>query len=595
MGAGGAERRARALAQEITKVSGGAVRTFLYEPRLSRYVELLPNREGALFDGPVFSDADLSKLAIITPTVDRYVDNLHLLKRGETPVCALLFTRRVENADVILQLASYFVLLYDLRTNERMLYNLNEPLDFLHQDLFYEKLADLVCKSTGMDSGAYRSLQDGELRCQFTWQNGKVIDRALMDNWNLGVSDFRCFETCIANQAPVQCRNIQREHPEFSKRQEQAGIVSFCVVPVQVGQTTEGILSVAQRREYVFSETEVEGFKSIANAVGVAQANYRNFHQARHEALQRERALSAAATVEIAQGIRHEIIGSAGLIISNCSLAELNRDKEIAFREKINIIKSEAELISSAVKRMKQVMDFERNLEYASIEEIIDDAFVNLSHTLTEAKIDYNRQKNYSRERRLAKKYLLIPNLIRFILHNLILNSIESFVTSKKANREIMVEYERNEANHGVVLRYFDNGQGLSFGMVVARMLELTAQTSKRAAILRGEHGEERRKELVHEGIFEERVTTKSGGSGYGLYIARKMAEYHFGSVSIIEPQDKRWSIGFRIDFSTDPGKFLGKNNKVILRVARDDQKEAEKAIMDAMLAGCETQIIYPP
>jgi hypothetical protein len=165
----------------------------------------------------------------------------------------------------------------------------------------------------------------------------------------------------------------------------------------------------------------------------------------------------------------------------------------------------------------------------------------------------------------------------------------------KRRNREIMVDFDRDDVNEGVVLRFFDNGQGLDVASIATRMLEFASPASDRAEILRGEHTDRKKRDLIYEGIFEERVTTKAGGSGYGLYLARKMAEYHGGSVSFIEPQDRRWSAGFRIDFSTDLRKVIEKNNKLILRVMRDERAEAEKKIMNAMIsANKQIEIVYP-
>ena len=216
-------------------------------------------------------------------------DKVHFVYRGRTPIVALYFDERVSNMNEIVQLSNFFPFLYDLRTAERLLFNLNEPVDFSNSEVFFEKLSGLVSKSSGMDSGAFRTITaDGELRCLFTWKQGEVVERDLHANWNCLLADYPFFQRCIEKGEVVSCRHLPTEYPEFAKRPEQQGILSFCAVPVQVGQKTEGVLTVAQRHEYEFSEIEEQGFKSIANSVGVAISNYRNFHQARHEAHMRE-------------------------------------------------------------------------------------------------------------------------------------------------------------------------------------------------------------------------------------------------------------------------------------------------------------------
>jgi signal transduction histidine kinase len=582
LGIGRAEARIDALAAQIKKVGKGEVHVFVYDPVISGYVEY----PGHISDIQErlrhrLTKEDVGRLSS-TGVSDKGEYRLRFISRGGMAIAAVLFTGGSEEEEKILQLATYLPFIYEQRISERILFNLHEPVDFSDKDLFYEKLSELVCRASGTDSGAYRNLlSDGELRCLFTWRFGELVPRDEYPKWDCTAGSYEFFQRCLSSGDAVVGRNLSREFPDFAQRPEQQDIVSFCATPVLVGAKVDGVLTVAQRHEYIFSDSEIEGFKSIANAVGVAISNFKNFHLARHEARQREKEASAAAAVEIAQSIRHEIIGSAGVIKSNCRLLEIYRERKNKFDETISTIKGEADLIDRAVQRMKEAMDFERNLEYISIEAIIDSAFGTLAHRLYEEGVEYYRQRNYNKLklRPDCKEHLILPNLVRFILHNLILNSIDSFAVAKKRNREIHVEYENDEVNEISIIRYFDNGRGLELNAIVAKMQENSATDSKRMAILNGEHGNRARRELIYEGIFEERITTKVKGSGYGLFLARKMAEYHGGSIICFEPQDSKWAIGFRVNLSTSLLKLLEKNRRIVLTVPLDRRKKTEELI----------------
>ena len=125
------------------------------------------------------------------------------------------------------------------------------------------------------------------------------------------------------------------------------------------------------------------------------------------------------------------------------------------------------------------------------------------------------------------------PDQLRQLFLNLILNSVEAFAGRKTAGRRnvtMRVDPIGNQLYHRLI--YSDNAGGLDIGKL--RLLPRYTE------------------ENVKQFIFEEDVTTKEEGSGWGLKICRIVMDLHKGSIDL---GGYRGGVTFEISLPKEPVK----------------------------------------
>jgi signal transduction histidine kinase len=292
-------------------------------------------------------------------------------------------------------------------------------------------------------------------------------------------------------------------------------VQSFAVVPVKVGTAIFGTLSFGCSCQYEYSPLEVAGFESIANGIGLAITNYRNFRNRATDIMDRIKTSTMLTAVEVAQAARHE--ARAHLDIAQHDLALMDILIEEPIRSNIQklppLIKNIGEKIRDIALSLDRIRDItkppDRELKRRVINEIWKEAFETVQGRLDREHIRYNIVgPNVEAE--------VFPDFLMHAFLNLILNSIDAFVYAKKQNRQITIGIEApSGAAQEIRMRYTDNASGIDPSKLTGPIIP-------------------DQEALVVEDIFKVGVTSKEKGSGFGLFLVRKIMDEHKGSINLV-------------------------------------------------------------
>ena len=162
----------------------------------------------------------------------------------------------------------------------------------------------MQAKAARMPYIVLRRISDGSLRCQKAY--GINLEPSALDIESIeGNPPFR---RAIETRTPqVEDRVDQPYAQELLGNLHLDDLVkSFIVVPILVGDDVYGTLSFAVACPHSYTALEQHGLTMVANAVGVALANYENFHKAQARIFEEAKISAAITTVDVAQSARHE-------------------------------------------------------------------------------------------------------------------------------------------------------------------------------------------------------------------------------------------------------------------------------------------------
>lgn len=194
------------------------------------------------------------------------------------------------------------------RSTLRLLYELQQPIgtDRTRFD-YYEHIAQLISKASGMEFVAVREYDagDGLLRCVAA--DGFGVERGQLHELDLSpLDDHPSFRRALAGETVVE-PTVAVDYLTYLRRLAPLQDVRcFVAIPIVVNEDIVGVVSIAARCPYQFSRVELRGFETIANAIGVAIANFKNLHS-NSDHVRRLASVSAGALSDLlAQAARHE-------------------------------------------------------------------------------------------------------------------------------------------------------------------------------------------------------------------------------------------------------------------------------------------------
>jgi signal transduction histidine kinase len=129
----------------------------------------------------------------------------------------------------------------------------------------------------------------------------------------------------------------------------------------------------------------------------------------------------------------------------------------------------------------------------------------------------------------------LYVDWFRQVFLNLLLNSADAFeAQSRRRGREIRLQVKESGGAREpkLSLRYTDNAGGIQPQLLTFPHL----------------YNENREPEYA---IFQQDVTSKKDGSGWGMYLVRKILEDHAGSISLVA---RRGGVTFDIEIPMQQG-----------------------------------------
>lgn len=404
--------------------------------------------------------------------------------------------------------AALLVPVFHRRFTSDLLGSLQMPLNFtLPEHEFYVQVGELIGFSAGMEFSAIRELEeDGSLTCLGFWSHGRE-DKSSRFNIK-DPSTLPPFRLAIEGEtAPV---SDVAEVPEMEAFLQEAGLTavrSFVAIPVWVGPDLFGVLSVAARCPFEYTDIELAGFESIANGLGVAIRNYRSFHQATGRVYEMTKTGFAITALEVATSARHEALNH--LHEAQTNLVPVLNAVTGAPAESLDEASEKIKAAGLSLNKIRAVVDPPKKaLQRINLKELFYDARAQVFGRLQKERI----QCDYTGA---AVEIDAYPEYLRSAFENLLLNSIDSLQESKRRGRSIEFSVTRPSPRDVHVRATFrDNGPGLQLQR------------------LRIPEGEE------HPGassIFEPGVTSKERGSGFGLWLVRRIITDHKGSIDLLD------------------------------------------------------------
>jgi len=412
-------------------------------------------------------------------------------------------------------------MIYSRLFSANLFAHMHAPINF-HQpeESFFKELGLLVEISSAMCAGALRELnKDGKsLTTIFAWNLD--YDGGQNSDWDIDSLDLVPeLKEAVETRKAKAINSLDITKRPFFRRPEQAKINSAVFCPVLVGTEIFGVLSFAQHIPYEYSELEVNGFLSIANSVGIAVQNFRQASKQSEEIGGSVRNSTVFTAVEVAQAARHTAKGVIDTVnVQLAGLLHIAQSKNVGAAEMRQSIVSNLDALSDHIFVITKALDDIKAATKPPKNELVT---YGLRKIWEEAKNQLlGKLNNYRINSKWDGPELEIqcyPDQIRQVFLNLIINSIDAFtrggITSKKL---ILIRAEALANVKNVKLTYVDNAGGLDI-----------------RGLLPWKKGEN---DDYSQLIFDKDVTTKGeDGSGWGLYICRRVMSRHQGSIDLVD------------------------------------------------------------
>lgn len=399
-------------------------------------------------------------------------------------------------------------LVYENEFAFNLLTKLQKPLDVNKADRdFFDSIAKLIKEASGMEYVALREHRGKKLVCIALDGFG---DQPELSEWDFDdLSEYEDFETALFTKTTVPAGRLDpKRHAALMSHRWSKNVRSFVAVPVKVGNEVFGVLSVAARCEFDYSEVELRGFESIANAVGVSITNFRNSRRLGVRIGEQLETVMAVTGLEVARSVKHEAhnyatIANTGLRNLWVKLGRPEHDPDIVYVSKAL---SDLDLVLKQITAAPSSVapgDWER----VNLGEIWEQARTAVAGRLQQAKIEVRAPQGDA-------EVLARPDWLRQVFLNLLLNSIEAFQDGKKTGRRIDFQINPpSQRAREIQATYSDNATGIN-----PHRLQVPPGSPDLP---------------VEQRIFQEGVTSKHGGSGFGLWLVRHVLDDHHASIDL--------------------------------------------------------------
>lgn len=435
-------------------------------------------------------------------------------------VCGYLLLNGVRTVyDIGIQSAAkLLVILYDRKFVTDMFENASRPIDY-HQDeeSFQSDLRTLTRVSSQMPAGALRVLDGEFLRTIFAWNDWEQ-ESFEPRSWDIALRDApKKMRSCVADSTPQVVDSSDILEDPFFRRPMQEGVSAAVFCPVIVGSRTIGVLSFALPIEYQFTAIEIKGFLNLSNSVGVALTNFNQGASAEIALHDEVRVSQILTSVEVAQAVRHSAkadLDTVKVHLATINLKLLNGGEK--GRRDIPSLLNECDLaIGSCQKSLDDIKTAIRpprkEIRLVSVKSLFERAKLQVRGKLVTNAVSANWIGQ-------DVEIQCFPDHLLQVFLNLFINSVDAFgALSRKSGREIKCRLHAYHENaDSVEVRFEDNAGGVDVSALRVASGEMDAS--------------------VEELVFKKDVTTKgSNGSGWGLYVSKKIVTDHGGHMSLVE------------------------------------------------------------
>ena len=411
------------------------------------------------------------------------------------------------------------ILLMEKEETFRLLDRIQKPIDY-YQDFssFLDHIMLIIQEASGIPFIVLRELRENRLTCLKAYGFSDSVEIIEIENSVVYKQAIEKGESVFSDTRDIQPDNLPQEFHENN-------ILGFVLTPIKVGTGTFGTLTFAVSVAHKFTRIERKGFESIANFVGIAITNFRNSREAESNFFAQAEISTAITAVEIAQSAIHEVLSAVQM--STEILANLEH-----FISKKNEIPEAIESIDQIEKKLQDIFLGIQKIKTATKPPARDVTRLDL-RTLWEETYTLMRGKAYNQD---VQFHILGDGQINgskeYVMHaflNLILNSLDAFKETKKRHKpKITVTIDTgSEKNDFLTIQYTDNATGID----KSKLMNTSESGSQQISV---------------NDVFKKGVTSKDQGSGFGLFLVRKILSYFKGSVEL---KDHRGGVTFEITF----------------------------------------------
>ncbi len=312
------------------------------------------------------------------------------------------------------------------------------------------------------------------------------------------------------------------------------GVRSIVVLPVVAGASLFGTLTFGSSVDYQFEPHEVAAFASIADGVGLAMQNHRNFHAAALTTVSYAEIGLAITGVEVAEAARHEARG----LIDDCLVATVTLGQELkkAAPARAAALLGRLDEIDETLQDLGRVIDKikaatrapRRERTLVGLQDVWDQARNQLLGKVHQARLESCRYDGPN------VPVLVAVDWFRQVFINLMLNSLDAFADGggNKRGRQIRLAVDRpSDRQRDYVVTYSDNAGGIN----PVRLRHLDGSPIELPP---------------DQAIFEANVTSKAEGSGWGLVLVRRILADHRATINVV---DYRGGLTYRIQIPKPP------------------------------------------
>lgn len=297
-------------------------------------------------------------------------------------------------------------------------------------------------------------------------------------------------------------------------------VSSTYTVPLTVGLTEIGFLSVAFQEDKIFSELEETAIVSVGNHIAAAIDAFKANEAASRLREMKLREFIENINAELIHGFRHAARNSLHSARIHYSRLERRSSKfDNQSKEIMKEVRQDLDETSHAIENMGNLRSFNNDeFEKGKVDEVFDDAISMIENWEVYKDTSVNIKRSVSK----TPAFLMQKTSLIYAFANLILNSLQGFGEFSGGNRKNEISFTCASQGDRVVVRYSDNGPGLRLGRGDIQSVD---------------------------DIWLPGKTSKKEGTGYGLPMVREVVQrLHGGSINL---KSSRGGMLFEIEFPT--------------------------------------------
>ena len=255
-------------------------------------------------------------------------------------------------------------------------------------------------------------------------------------------------------------------------------------------------------------------------------SNFHNYHEAKLLEATRTGQLFDMMALEIAQGTRHELANIQTEQALKC--IELKSCLSERNKEPWKILLQLCDLTDNLSTTINKLKSLTANGSLPELQEDTIKAIWDSAIALVKNRVENMKVKVHYQGGSIHDSFY--SDWLRSAFLNLLFNSLDAFASRPKSNRVIrLIVKNENDSSQEYVLDYSDTAGGIAFNKLL--IPENIRETNPNMD--------------NYQMIFQPKVSSKKGGSGWGLFLVRRAVNIHKGSINLRENTNEGCS--FRI------------------------------------------------